>query len=186
MSRRELFALIGAAAGSGVMYQAMTSLGHALESNYRGPLALDGDPKGASVLVLGAGLAGMTAAYELRKAGYAVEVLEFSSRVGGRCLSLRGGDRYVELSGVAQECQFDAENWTADETPFLGTGPRYLRRHHTYQLTDPLDRLIPVLAMESMEKACFLGPTLFPTPSASTSPSSARRSGSRKQSNGVP
>jgi len=41
MTRRELFALIGAAAGSGVMYQAMTSLGHALESNYRGPLALE-------------------------------------------------------------------------------------------------------------------------------------------------
>ena len=56
------------------------TLGHAAESDYRGPLVLDGDPKGASVLVLGAGLAGMAAAYELRKAP-----------------RMRGGDRYVEL-----------------------------------------------------------------------------------------
>ncbi len=68
---------------------AMTSFGHAAESDYRGPLVLDGDPKAASVLVLGAGLAGMTAAYELRKAGYAVEVLEYSGRAGGRCWSPR-------------------------------------------------------------------------------------------------
>jgi hypothetical protein len=88
MTRRDLFALIGVAAGGTVMYQAMTSLGHAAESNYRGPLVLDGDPKGASVLVLGSGLAGMIAAYELRKAGYTVEVLECSKRAGGRCWSL--------------------------------------------------------------------------------------------------
>ena len=85
------------------MYQAMTSLGHAAESDYRGPLVLDGDPKGAAVLVLGAALAGMAAAYELRKAGYAVEVLEYSGRAGGRCWSLRGGGRYVELDGAAQD-----------------------------------------------------------------------------------
>ena len=51
----------------------MTSLGLAGDSGYKGPLKLEGDPRGASVLVLGAGLAGMTAALELRKAGYKVE-----------------------------------------------------------------------------------------------------------------
>ena len=35
-------------------------------------------------LILGAGLAGMIAALELRKAGYKVQVLEFNSRAGGR------------------------------------------------------------------------------------------------------
>ena len=40
------------------MYQAMTSLGFAAESPYRGPIRLEGDPKGASVVILGAGLAG--------------------------------------------------------------------------------------------------------------------------------
>ena len=33
---------------------------------------------------LRAGLAGLTAAYELRKAGYKVRVLEFQERIGGR------------------------------------------------------------------------------------------------------
>ena len=65
------------------MYQAMTSLGFAAESNYNGPPKLDGAMKGASVLVLGAGLAGMAAALELRNAGYAVQVIEFSHRAGG-------------------------------------------------------------------------------------------------------
>jgi hypothetical protein len=50
LTRRDLFALIGAAAGGTVMYQAMASLGHAAESNYLGPLILDGDPKGGASL----------------------------------------------------------------------------------------------------------------------------------------
>ena len=33
------------------MYQAMTSLGFASETNYTGPIKLSGDVKGASVLV---------------------------------------------------------------------------------------------------------------------------------------
>ena len=49
MRRRDLLSLIGAAAGGTAMYQAMTSLGFAAESPYRGPLKLEGDPKGASV-----------------------------------------------------------------------------------------------------------------------------------------
>ena len=68
----------------------MTSLGFAAESGYKGPIKLDGDPRGASVLILGAGLAGMTAALELRKAGYKVQVLEFNSRPGGRNWTLAG------------------------------------------------------------------------------------------------
>ncbi len=123
MTRRDLLALIGTASGSTVMYQAMTALGHAAESDYSGPLVLDGDPKGASVLVLGAGLAGMTAAYELRKAGYKVQVLEYSARAGGRCWSLRGGDRYVELGGAVQDCRFDAGL-------YLNPGPWRIPFHH--------------------------------------------------------
>ena len=70
MDRRSLLNLIGMAAGSTVMYQAMTALGHAGESDFTGPISLSGAPKGASVLILGAGWAGMIAAYELGKAGY--------------------------------------------------------------------------------------------------------------------
>src|ERR1700761_5240442 len=96
-SRRDLLKLIGLTAGSAAMYHAMTSLGYAAQSGYKGPIKLDGSPKGASVLILGAGLAGMTAALELRQAGYKVKVLEFNARAGGRNWTLRGGDIYTEL-----------------------------------------------------------------------------------------
>jgi len=46
-----------------------------------------GSPR--QVLVLGAGLAGLAAAYELQKARYAVTVLEARSRPGGRVLTYR-------------------------------------------------------------------------------------------------
>src|SRR4051812_42798984 len=106
VSRRDLLGLIGTVAGSAAMYEAMTALGFAAESAYNGPVDLQGGAKGASVLILGAGLAGMTAALELRKAGYRVQVLEFNSRPGGRNWTLRGGDNFVELGGAAQTCQF--------------------------------------------------------------------------------
>src|SRR5579863_5789589 len=99
ISRRDLLSLIGAVSGSAAMYHAMTSLGFASDSGYKGPIKLDGDPKGASVLILGAGLAGMTAALELRKAGYNVQLLEFNSRAGGRNWTLHGGDSCIELGG---------------------------------------------------------------------------------------
>lgn len=81
MSRRDLLAMVGMAAGSAAMYQAMTSLGLAGESTYRGSPNLTGAPKGTSVLILGAGLAGLTAAYELRKAGYKVSIFTTSPMV---------------------------------------------------------------------------------------------------------
>ncbi len=121
--RRDLLSLIGMAAGSGAMYQAMTSLGFARSSDYAGPIRLEGDAKGASVLVLGAGLAGLTAAIELRRAGYKVTVLEYNNRAGGRNWTLRGGDRYTELGGATQECAFD-------KGLYLNPGPWRIPYHH--------------------------------------------------------
>jgi monoamine oxidase len=122
-SRRDLLSLVGSVAGSAAMHQAMTSLGFASESNYKGPIELSGDPKGASVLVLGAGLAGMTAALELRAAGYKVQVLEFNSRPGGRNWTIRGGDRFTELGGATQTCGFE-------EGLYLNPGPWRIPYHH--------------------------------------------------------
>ena len=42
------------------------------------------------VVVVGAGLAGLSAAYRLKQAGIVAEVHEASDRIGGRCWTLRG------------------------------------------------------------------------------------------------
>jgi monoamine oxidase len=123
VSRRDLLSLIGAVSGSAAMYHAMTSLGFASDSGYKGPIRLDGDPKGASVLILGAGLAGMTAALELRRAGYNVRILEFNSRAGGRNWTLRGGDAFTELGGIKQTCEFE-------RGLYINPGPWRIPYHH--------------------------------------------------------
>jgi monoamine oxidase len=123
VSRRDLLSLIGAVSGSAAMYHAMTSLGFASDSGYKGPIKLEGDPRGASVLILGAGLAGMTAALELRKAGYQVRILEFNNRPGGRNWTLRGGDTFTELGGVSQTCEFE-------QGLYLNPGPWRIPYHH--------------------------------------------------------
>lgn len=43
---------------------------------------------GSSILVVGAGIAGLTAAYRLRQAGVRVDIIEVRNRVGGRMRSL--------------------------------------------------------------------------------------------------
>jgi monoamine oxidase len=47
--------------------------------------------RGKSVIVVGGGLAGLTAAFELQRQGAAVTVLEGQGRVGGRVLTVRDG-----------------------------------------------------------------------------------------------
>src|SRR6266436_792731 len=123
ISRRRLLSMIGRAAGSTAMYQAMHSLGFAAETSFRGPVQLSAAPKGASVLVLGAGIAGLVAAYELRNAGYRVQVLEYNARAGGRNWTLRGGDQYTELGGFTQTCAFE-------QGLYLNPGPWRIPYHH--------------------------------------------------------
>jgi monoamine oxidase len=128
LSRRQLLTMIGVSAGATAMYQAMHSLGFAAESQFQGPIRLSAAPKGASVLVLGAGIAGLVAAYELRNAGYKVQVLEYNARAGGRNWTLRGGDRYTELGGETQECRFDPDL-------YINPGPWRLPYHHRGMLS---------------------------------------------------
>ena len=122
-SRRSLLKLIGLTSGSAMMYQTMVAMGYAGTSDFSGPIKLSGDVKGASVLVLGAGLAGMTAAYELRKAGYKVRILEYNDRPGGRNWSLYGGDTFTDLSGTTQHIQFD-------KGLYFNPGPWRIPYHH--------------------------------------------------------
>jgi monoamine oxidase len=69
----------------------------------RGPkrIRLAGSPK--RIVVLGAGLAGLAAAYELERAGHTVTILEARKKPGGRVRTIRGftGGLYVEAGPVS-------------------------------------------------------------------------------------
>ena len=148
-SRRELLRMIGVTAGGAAMYQAMSSLGLAADSPYRGAIDLQGAPAGASVLILGAGIAGMCAAYELRNAGYQVQVLEFNGRAGGRNWSLRGGDTYTELGGFTQHCQFDKDL-------YINPGPWRIPYHHHGMLSYCKRLGVPLEAFVQVNYNAFL------------------------------
>ncbi|MDB5445374.1 MAG: flavin monoamine oxidase [Phenylobacterium sp.] len=122
-TRRQLLTAIGMIGGTAALYNAMTTLGHAAETQFHGPPNLSGARKGQKVIVLGAGLAGMLAAHELTKAGYEVRILEYQARAGGRNWSLYGGDSYTELGGATQNVRFAQGN-------YLNPGPWRIPHHH--------------------------------------------------------
>jgi monoamine oxidase len=68
----------------------------------RRPAAQAPSPSAEPVVVVGAGIAGLAAAYRLHQVGVPVRLLEAQGRVGGRMLSLRGhfaDGQVVELGG---------------------------------------------------------------------------------------
>jgi monoamine oxidase len=79
--------------------------------------------RGVRVAVLGAGVGGLCAAYELQKLGFEVAVLESSERAGGRSLTLRKGDRFQEIDGPVQTCTFEDGGW-------MNAGPGRIPQHH--------------------------------------------------------
>jgi monoamine oxidase len=52
----------------------------------------------ARIVVVGAGLAGLTAAYRLKQAGYSAAIHEASDRVGGRCWTIRRAFREGQIA----------------------------------------------------------------------------------------
>jgi monoamine oxidase len=109
LTRRLLLEQIGRASGIGAAYMAMETLGLAIPTpagaeNFRLPPAGRSD---RSVVILGAGIAGLVSAYELKRAGYHVTVLEARDRIGGRAWSVRSGDRIVQNGRPDQIATFD-------------------------------------------------------------------------------
>ena len=80
--------------------------------------------EGKSVIILGAGIAGMSAAFELDKLGYQCTILEATERAGGRCRTIRAGDAIKETNSV-QHCDF-----TDDENFYFNPGPARIPHHH--------------------------------------------------------
>jgi monoamine oxidase len=126
-SRRQFLHMVGAAGGSAAVYQTSLALGllpsRAEADTPRASLAQVGR-NGRTAVILGAGISGLTCAYELERAGYNVTVIEASKRIGGRNLTVRRGDLIDEM-GNPQICQFDD-----DPGMYFNCGPARIPAHH--------------------------------------------------------
>ena len=116
LGRRDLLRLAGAAG----LAAGASALGA------RGASAA-GSPR---IVVVGAGLAGLTCAYRLKQAGYIATVYEASSRIGGRCWTIRGAfadgqiaehggelidQGHTQIRQLAQELGLNLDNLLAAE-----------------------------------------------------------------------
>jgi monoamine oxidase len=125
-TRRKLLQMTGTMAGSAAVYSVAAALGAVPSPAHAQTLLLGPARPGKKVLVLGAGIAGLVAAWELENAGYETEILEAADRIGGRSLTLRHGD-VVDEVGNRQVCNFDE-----DPLLYFNAGPsRIPQEHHT-------------------------------------------------------
>jgi len=126
-TRRGFLEAVGRAGGAAAVYETMVAMGMIrVPEAFAGPPQLGQCGKGQSVAILGAGIAGLTAAYELLQAGYEVHVFEAKTRAGGRSYTVRRGDTIEENTGTTQVCQFDNH-----PDFYLNAGPGRLPYHHT-------------------------------------------------------
>jgi monoamine oxidase len=124
LSRRGLIHLVGKAGGVAAAYRTMAAMGLlAVPEAYAGPPALP-PGHGRRVVIIGAGIAGMVLAYELRKAGYAPMILEARARPGGRNWSLRAGDTVQETGSVQHV------GWDRAPHIYFNPGPGRIPYHH--------------------------------------------------------
>lgn len=124
-SRRQFIRALAALSGQAAAAAALAALGLAPPAaGAAEALALPADlGRGQRVAVVGAGIAGLVAAYELRRAGFEVRVFEARQRVGGRNWSLRNGSRVELADGSVQTVAWDGD-------AYFNAGPARLPSHH--------------------------------------------------------
>ena len=126
LTRRAFLERLGAVGGYSAVYLGMEAMGLLTAPPAAAePFALPPAPGRKRVVILGAGIAGLVAAYELGRAGWAVTVLEARDRVGGRVWTVRGGDRIVQNGRPDQICALDSGHY------FNAGAARIPTAHHT-------------------------------------------------------
>jgi len=125
ISRRDFLMRVGQAGGYGAAFATMQSLG-LMPMKGEAPLPIQAAPgtgKGVKVVVLGGGIGGLVSAYELKKLGYDVTLLEARDRPGGRNWTGRGGTKVEFTDGTVQTI-----NW--EEGNYQNLGPARLPSTH--------------------------------------------------------
>jgi monoamine oxidase len=127
-SRRDFLMRIGQAGGFSAAFVTMQHLGlmPMPEASAESALKLAaGD--GTRVVILGGGIAGLVAAYEMGKAGYSCTVLEARQRPGGRNFTVRNGTKIEFVDGTTQTA-----NWA--DSSYFNAGPARLPSIHKTML----------------------------------------------------
>jgi monoamine oxidase len=148
MSRRHFLRVLGATGGAAAALGAMDAWGMMLASAAEAPPTLSGNADGRRVIILGAGLAGMTAAYELSKLGYETPIFEARDFAGGRCQTARRGFSLTEVTGVTQRCMFD-------EGQYINHGPWRIPYHHRSTLHYTKEFDVPLQIMVNDNDAAW-------------------------------
>jgi monoamine oxidase len=128
VTRRELILRIAQAGGYGAAFAAMHAIGLLAPVEAAPPFELPhAAGKKTRIVILGAGIAGLVAAYEMRKAGFECTVVEARQRPGGRNWTIRRGTKIEFTDGTVQHCAFD-------EKLYLNAGPARLPSIHKTML----------------------------------------------------
>jgi len=125
MTRRDLILRAARGGGCGAAFMAMRSMNLLAEPlQVTSPFQLPPNAgHGTKVAILGAGVAGLVAAHELRKAGFDCTVLEARERPGGRNWSIRRGSKVEFTDGLVQQCTFG-------EGLYFNAGPARIPSFH--------------------------------------------------------
>ncbi len=154
LSRRNFLGMVGAAGGSSAIYKTSLAMGLLADTGPKAMLDLQqpGSEK-KSVAILGAGIAGLTIAYELERAGYDCTIIEASHRIGGRNLTIRHGDIIDEM-GQPQVCNSDD-----DPDLYFNAGPARLPGHHKRVLHYCKAFNIPLQIKANVNRAAYIHET---------------------------
>ena len=153
LTRRRFLERLAAAGSVSLAYEAMTGLG-LLAAPAQAPFSLSGTGSGVRVVILGAGLAGLTIAYELGKVGYDCRVLEARPRPGGRVFTVRRGT-VSEEDGPGQTAAFD-------EGLYFNAGPMRISHHHHTTLDYCRELQVPVEVFVPDCESAYLSQTRGP------------------------
>ena len=104
---------VGQAGGYSAAFATMQALGlMPMRGEMAEPIHAEaGTGKGVKAVVLGGGIGGLVSAYELRKLGYDVVVLEARERPGGRNFTGRNGTNVEFVDGTTQTIQWEEGNY---------------------------------------------------------------------------
>jgi monoamine oxidase len=153
VTRRDFLTRAARVGGASLVYEAMTGLG-LLAAPAQTPFDLTGRVSGTRVLVLGAGLAGLTVAYELGKVGYDCRLLEARQRPGGRVFTVRRGTSSEE-DGPPHTAAFD-------DGLYFNAGPMRISHHHRTTLEYCRELQVPVEVFVADTESAFLYQTKSP------------------------